>query len=370
MTQSNAHLGFALGQAFCQSLPAFFERLTALEPLTPTAKAQRGTLLQAAEDPALHSDYEALFYGTRWGVTVPLWASASKAAGPVLWDATTLSVIQFYHRWGHQPPDMESHPPDFLGNQFAFLAYLQAARTGGGESPPLTDAMEDFTQQFLLDTVMAMAEGAHRCGLHPALLGAAALLEAFVASGFDFPFSSKTPAPKGGLHPPLPDAPESVVRTAGINNCGGRCAIHARQREGCVLEVTTDCGGRTPQLRACVRGRGYRRTFLTAQRLRYPMKRVGKRGEGQFARITWREAVDTMAAQWRRITAQYGPASRYVQVATGNEAVLRGDHMLNRLLNMDGGQLGRYGSYSAACVSYIMPYVYGDNRGQIPSRTC
>ena len=48
-----------------------------------------------------------------------------------------------------------------------------------------------------------------------------------------------------------------------------------------------------PQLRACVRGRAYLRRQYHPDRLLYPMKRVGKRGEGKFERISWDEALDT-----------------------------------------------------------------------------
>jgi Tat-targeted selenate reductase subunit YnfE len=41
------------------------------------------------------------------------------------------------------------------------------------------------------------------------------------------------------------------------------------------------------QVRACLRGRSIRRRINHPDRLNYPMKRVGKRGEGKFVRISW-----------------------------------------------------------------------------------
>ena len=69
-----------------------------------------------------------------------------------------------------------------------------------------------------------------------------------------------------------------------------------------------------PIMRACVRGRGYRKFVYHPDRLKYPMKRVGKRGEGKFERISWDEATTLIADNLKRITQQYGPASRYVHV--------------------------------------------------------
>ncbi|MFL6557327.1 MAG: molybdopterin-dependent oxidoreductase, partial [Bacillus sp. (in: firmicutes)] len=95
--------------------------------------------------------------------------------------------------------------------------------------------------------------------------------------------------------------PEKIVSTCSVNNCGGRCVIKAHVKDGVVVRVSTDTqnGGdpSTPPLRACVRGRNYRNMLYHADRLKYPMKRVGKRGEGKFKRISWDEAIETIASE-------------------------------------------------------------------------
>ncbi|TWE06037.1 molybdopterin-dependent oxidoreductase iron-sulfur protein [Neobacillus bataviensis] len=107
------------------------------------------------------------------------------------------------------------------------------------------------------------------------------------------------------------ESPETIISTCSINNCGGRCVIKAHVKEGVVVRVSTDTqeGGdlSTPPLRACVRGRNYRSMLYHPDRLKFPMKRVGKRGEGKFERISWDEAVETIAAQVKRIGDKYGP---------------------------------------------------------------
>lgn len=44
-------------------------------------------------------------------------------------------------------------------------------------------------------------------------------------------------------------------------------------------------------------------------RLKYPMKRIGEKGEGKFKRITWDEALDTIAAKLKETKEKYGPES-------------------------------------------------------------
>ena len=60
------------------------------------------------------------------------------------------------------------------------------------------------------------------------------------------------------------------------------------------------------------------------------MKRVGERGEGKFARISWEEALDILTSEYIRIRDTYGPGSRYVNDGCGISAVMRGDRMMQR----------------------------------------
>lgn len=66
--------------------------------------------------------------------------------------------------------------------------------------------------------------------------------------------------------------------------------------------------------------------------LKYPMKRDGKRGEGKFERITWEEAIDTIAAQVKRTGEEYGPESRYVNYASGQAWVYSNEGFFCRKL--------------------------------------
>ena len=155
---------------------------------------------------------------------------------------------------------------------------------------------------------------------------------------------------------------ERVVHTTGRNNCGGRCIIHAHVRDGKIEKLTTDtpaAAGEGVPLCACVRGMNYHKTFLGEDRLRYPMKRVGPRGEGAFVRISWEEATDLIAREWVRIRDTYGPGSRYVNYATGISALISGSGLAKRLLKLDGGYLGYYNSYSTACITQSTRLMYG-----------
>ncbi|EIN56122.1 putative anaerobic dimethylsulfoxide reductase [Escherichia coli EC1862] len=152
--------------------------------------------------------------------------------------------------------------------------------------------------------------------------------------------------------------------TCSTFDCGGKCDIRAHMRDGVVTQITTlpdnELDPQMPIMRACVRGRGYRKFVYHPDRLKYPMKRVGKRGEGKFERISWDEATTLIADNLKRITQQYGPASRYVHVGTAvSGGTFSGDAMARRLLNLTGGYLEYYHSVSLGNTAAATPYTYG-----------
>jgi anaerobic dimethyl sulfoxide reductase subunit A len=151
------------------------------------------------------------------------------------------------------------------------------------------------------------------------------------------------------------------------HNCGGRCLLVAHVAEDgtgrrVITRLDTDDRPDTlasPQLRACVRGRAYLRRQYHPHRLQYPMKRTGKRGEGRFERISWNEALDTVAGEMQRIKETYGNSALFVPYGTGSYNQLNGSQTARRLMNLFGGCLGIYNNYSWAAINVATPTVYG-----------
>ncbi|MFQ9677857.1 MAG: DMSO/selenate family reductase complex A subunit, partial [Eggerthella lenta] len=135
--------------------------------------------------------------------------------------------------------------------------------------------------------------------------------------------------------------------------------FHVQDDEVAWVETYTskDAGFDEVQPRACLRGRTYRRWLANPDRINYPMKRVGKRGEGKFEQISWDEAVDTIASELKRIIDEYGNESVYIPYATGVSSTTA--RSLPRFMNCLGGFLGSYGDYSAMQMEMIVPHTYG-----------
>ena len=146
------------------------------------------------------------------------------------------------------------------------------------------------------------------------------------------------------------------------HNCGGRCLLIAHLENGRITRLDSDDRPDSlaaPQLRACPRGRAYLRRQYHPDRLLHPLKRTGKRGDGEFERISWDEALETVAAQFERVKAKYGNQALFVPYGTGSYNQLNGSHTARRLLNLYGGCLGIYNSYSWAAINAATPTVWG-----------
>ncbi len=164
--------------------------------------------------------------------------------------------------------------------------------------------------------------------------------------------------------PPASDlSAERLVRVGcPAHNCGGRCAMIAHVKDGTITRLDVDDRPDSlaaPQLRACVRGRAYLRRQYHPDRLLHPLKRTGPRGLGRFERISWDEALDTVAGQIRRVKETYGNSALFVPYGTGSYNQLNGSQTARRLMNFYGGSLGFYNSYSWGATNIATPYVYG-----------
>ncbi|MBI4295114.1 MAG: molybdopterin-dependent oxidoreductase [Chloroflexi bacterium] len=151
---------------------------------------------------------------------------------------------------------------------------------------------------------------------------------------------------------------EKVIPTVCNSHCGGACLLKVHVKDGTITRIETD-DGEEPQFRACLKGRAYRQRVYAPDRLRFPMKRVGLRGEGKFERISWDEALDTVATELRRVKGTYGPESILYWTAGGDLGVLHGSgDPVDRLLCLTGGFSAVWGiySYEAAVFAELANY--------------
>ena len=134
--------------------------------------------------------------------------------------------------------------------------------------------------------------------------------------------------------------------------------LQVHVRDGVVTRIETD-DSQGLQYRACPKGRAHRQWMYSPDRLKYPMKRIGERGEGNFKRIAWDEALDTIAEQLKRVRETYGPASLLLLSGGGDMGELHKTKPMHRLLSLTGGYTARWGSASFEGAIFALLATYG-----------
>lgn len=116
------------------------------------------------------------------------------------------------------------------------------------------------------------------------------------------PLTSKTEAA-------APAVPEQIFRSAPNPECN-HCAMQVHVRNGRAVRITPDPNF---PIKPCLRGYSRLQSIYHPARLKYPMKRVGDRGAGKWERISWEEALATVANKLGEVRDKYGPESVYFQ---------------------------------------------------------
>lgn len=120
---------------------------------------------------------------------------------------------------------------------------------------------------------------------------------------------------------------DTIRYTSCSYHCLHRCIVKVRVRDGVIVACEPDdtinpgiprddrllsdavIDGGMVQTRPCVRGYGQWRVIYDPNRVKYPMKRVGRRGEAKFERISWEEALDIITSKLVETKKNYGPFS-------------------------------------------------------------
>ena len=151
---------------------------------------------------------------------------------------------------------------------------------------------------------------------------------------------------------PRDDQLQTVV-TSCAHNCGSRHMLVAHKKGDVIVRLSTDDGRyqkdgafgkdteEEPQLRACLRGRSYRSRLYSAERLLYPMIRVGERGSGKFRRASWDEVLTQIATKMVHLKNTYGPTALLDQAYAGSSyGVLHKSDQIEGLLARFLGMFG------------------------------
>jgi anaerobic selenocysteine-containing dehydrogenase len=139
------------------------------------------------------------------------------------------------------------------------------------------------------------------------------------------------------------------------HDCPDTCSILTTVEDGRAIAVRGNPDHPFTRGRLCVKVNNYEERVYSDKRVLYPLKRVGPKGTRQFARISWEEAIETIASRWKSIIAEHGAQAILPYSYLGTQGVINGLNVGDPLFNKLGATvLERTFCDSASCTAYMM----------------
>lgn len=102
-----------------------------------------------------------------------------------------------------------------------------------------------------------------------------------------------------------PDTSTKIIKT-NCRSCTADCGVLAHVKNNRVIKLEGNPEFERSEGTLCVKGLSGIHALYNPNRLKYPMQRVGARGENKWKRITWQEAIDKVARKLMEIREKYG----------------------------------------------------------------
>jgi len=99
---------------------------------------------------------------------------------------------------------------------------------------------------------------------------------------------------------------KTEVKQVVCTSCDGFCPLTVQVKEGQAVKVTTRDHPMFKDV-ICMKGAFAPKSFAHPSRILYPLKRVGKRGEGKWEEVSWDQAMDEIAEKLKTVVDKYGP---------------------------------------------------------------
>ena len=124
---------------------------------------------------------------------------------------------------------------------------------------------------------------------------------------------------------------EEIIKT-NCRGCHGGCGVLVHIRDGTIVKIEGNPDFPTNHGYMCSKGLAFQQLVYHPDRVKYPLKRVGKRGEGKWERISWDEAFETIINKLKQVIKENGAESIVLAQGTSRE----GESFLARFGNLLG----------------------------------
>src|SRR5512143_103746 len=137
-----------------------------------------------------------------------------------------------------------------------------------------------------------------------------------------------------------PSAARRVVRGACPHDCPDTCALVVTVENGRAVELRGAPDHPPTGGALCTKVAHYLERTYSAERVLHPMRRIGRKGEGRFERISWDDALATIAERFAAIAASpEGPQAIVTYSYAGTMGLLQYGSMDRRFFHRLGASL-------------------------------
>ena len=123
------------------------------------------------------------------------------------------------------------------------------------------------------------------------------------------------------------------------HDCPDTCVMTVDVEAGRAVSIGGDPDHRFTRGFLCVKVGRYLDRVYSPDRLLHPMRRVGRKGEGRFERISWDEALSLVAERLAAVTREHGPQAILPYSYAGNMGLLSYGSMDRRFFHTLGASL-------------------------------
>jgi anaerobic selenocysteine-containing dehydrogenase len=123
------------------------------------------------------------------------------------------------------------------------------------------------------------------------------------------------------------------------HDCPDTCVMTVDVEGGKAVAIGGDPEHRFTRGFLCAKVNQYLDRVYSPDRVLHPLRRVGAKGEGRFARVSWDEALDEIAARFRRVIDEHGPQAILPYSYAGNMGLLSYGSMDRRFFHALGASL-------------------------------
>ncbi len=137
------------------------------------------------------------------------------------------------------------------------------------------------------------------------------------------------------------------------HDCPDTCVATVEVENGRAVKIGGDPDHPFTAGFLCAKVNHYLDRVYSPDRILHPLKRIGRKGEGRFEQISWDEALDTVASNFRRVSQSHGPQSILPYSYAGNSGLIHYGSLDRRFFGAIGAsQLARTICASAGSDGY------------------